>query len=277
MPRRLPAHRCRRERLLHHDQRLPVVPQRLLRARRSTRFSKAQLAAGAASVTMLHFDTSGMVNAPSDAGRRSRASRSGRLSRPGRSSTAGNGGTEYFLSSNAGDEAHAARSPATAGTRTSNQLVVWTLTNTVSLNTASPALSLSNKMLTVGQYGDPAEAAAARLGHGRPATTSRRATASTTRRRRRSPASAAGGCCSVREPAHNEVISRPDSNDTRMQQVMYANGKLWGALDTALNPDGGPAAGRHRLVRRQPERREDRATRATSERPATTSRTRPSA
>jgi hypothetical protein len=24
------------------------------------------------------------------------------------------------------------------------------------------------------------------------------------------------------------------------QQVIYANGKLWGALDTALNPDGGP-------------------------------------
>ena len=24
-----------------------------------------------------------------------------------------------------------------------------------------------------------------------------------------------------------------------MQQVMFANGKLWGALDTALNPDGG--------------------------------------
>jgi hypothetical protein len=42
------------------------------------------------------------------------------------------------------------------------------------------------------------------------------------------------------EPAHNEVISRPDSNDTRMQQVMYANGKVWGALDTAINPDGGP-------------------------------------
>jgi hypothetical protein len=42
------------------------------------------------------------------------------------------------------------------------------------------------------------------------------------------------------EPAHNEVISRPDSNDSRMQQVMYANGKVWGALDTALNPDAGP-------------------------------------
>ena len=36
-----------------------------------------------------------------------------------------------------------------------------------------------------------------------------------------------------------EVVARPDSNDTRMQQVTYANGKLWGALDTALNPDGG--------------------------------------
>src|SRR5207244_1744465 len=44
----------------------------------------------------------------------------------------------------------------------------------------------------------------------------------------------------VGQPAHNEVISRPDSNDTRMQQVDFANGKLWGALDTALNPGGGP-------------------------------------
>ena len=109
-------------------------------------------------------------------------------------------------------------------------------------------------MLTVGPVRDPAEAAAARLGHA-PATLRRRATASTTRRRRRSPASAAGGCSFGGQPAHNEVISRPDSNDTRMQQVMYANGKLWGALDTALNPDGGAAAGRHRLVHRQPERR----------------------
>jgi hypothetical protein len=25
-----------------------------------------------------------------------------------------------------------------------------------------------------------------------------------------------------------------------MQQVFYANGKVWGALDTAVNPDGGP-------------------------------------
>jgi hypothetical protein len=25
-----------------------------------------------------------------------------------------------------------------------------------------------------------------------------------------------------------EVVASPDSNDTRMQQVTYANGKLWG-------------------------------------------------
>jgi hypothetical protein len=44
----------------------------------------------------------------------------------------------------------------------------------------------------------------------------------------------------VGEPPHDEVVSRPDSNDTRMQQVTFANGKLWGALDTSINPDGGP-------------------------------------
>ena len=45
------------------------------------------------------------------------------------------------------------------------------------------------------------------------------------------------------EPAHNEVISTPDSNDTRMQQVMYANGKLWGALDSAVTVGGENRAG----------------------------------
>jgi hypothetical protein len=49
--------------------------------------------------------------------------------------------------------------------------------------------------------------------------------------------------CVVSAAAHAkgpEVVSSPDSNDTRMQQVIYVNGKLWGALDTALNLDGGP-------------------------------------
>ena len=36
------------------------------------------------------------------------------------------------------------------------------------------------------------------------------------------------------EPSHTEVETQLDSNDTRMQQVTYAAGMLWGALDTAL-------------------------------------------
>jgi hypothetical protein len=45
------------------------------------------------------------------------------------------------------------------------------------------------------------------------------------------------------EPAHTEVVSRPDSSDTRMQQVMFANGKLWGAFGTAVSVGGGNRAG----------------------------------
>ena len=41
----------------------------------------------------------------------------------------------------------------------------------------------------------------------------------------------------------NEVESHLDSNDTRMQQVTFANGKLWGALDTALTINGVNKAG----------------------------------
>jgi len=32
------------------------------------------------------------------------------------------------------------------------------------------------------------------------------------------------------DPFAPEVISHLDSNDTRMQQVWYANGKVWGPL-----------------------------------------------
>jgi hypothetical protein len=38
-----------------------------------------------------------------------------------------------------------------------------------------------------------------------------------------------------------ELIGRPDTNDTRMQEVMYANGKIWGSLDTAVSFDNNPA------------------------------------
>src|SRR6266545_4066400 len=197
--------------------------------------SKAQLAAGAASVTVTHIDTSGMVNATSPVAQTEPGFTVWPAQSPGTNSfQLANNGTEYFLSSNAGDEA-----AGTAFTGSSTNLIVWTLKNTASLNSVSPSLSLSNKVLDVGQYGIPPKQQQA--GSGTPATvdTPQGYCINDTR----TSTTAGVGCWRLLfnppPPAHNEVISRPDSNDTRMQQVMYANGKLWGALDTALNPDGG--------------------------------------
>ncbi|MGE5735310.1 MAG: hypothetical protein ACM34E_09500 [Acidobacteriota bacterium] len=195
---------------------------------------KAQLASGAASVTLVHFDTTGAVNAKSPVAQTEPGFTVWPAQSPGTNSfDLSAGGTEYFLSSNAGEEA-----AGDAFTGTSTDLVVWTLTNTSSLNTASPALSLSTKVLTVGQYGIPPKQQ--QPGSGTLATI---ATAQGFCINDTTTATLAGTGCwrllFVGEPAHDEVISRPDSNDTRMQQVMYANGRLWGALDTALNPDAG--------------------------------------
>jgi hypothetical protein len=199
--------------------------------------SKAQLAAGAAGINMQHIDTFGTVNVPSDAGSTQPGFTVWPAQSPGTSSFNLNaGGTENFLSSNATDEANNPVS-GTAGPRTSTQLIVWSLINTSSLNSA-PSLSLNSKVLTVNQYGVPPKQQ--QPGSGTLATTD-------------TPLgfciddtttvlfNGQTGCWRLLfggEPAHTEVISRPDSNDTRMQQVTYANGKLWGALDTALNPDG---------------------------------------
>jgi len=197
--------------------------------------SKAQLAAGAASVNVVHIDTSGMVNAPSDAGPTQPGFTVWPAQSPGTQFNSDNGGTEYFMSSNAADEAtHPVA--GTGGNYVSSQVVVWTLSNTSSLNSASPALNLSTRLLASELYAGPpkqkqpgsgtAPGTAVPQGHCINDTTT---------------STIAGvGCWRLLVGAPgNEVISRPDSNDTRMQQVMYANGKLWGALDTAINPDGG--------------------------------------
>src|SRR5207247_3850971 len=113
-------------------------------------------------------------------------------------------------------------------------------TNTSSLNSA-PALSLSNKVLTVGQYGVPPKQQQPGSGAAPTADVPQGLCLND-----KSTKTVAGpGCWQllVSRTAHNasglEVVASPDSNDTRMQQVTFANGKLWGALDTALNPDGG--------------------------------------
>ena len=199
---------------------------------------KAALAAGAASVTLVHIDTSGLVNAPSDAG----SKQPGFTVWPAQTPDPGqfnlsNGGTEYFMSSNAADEATHPKAGC-CGNYTSTQLVVWTLTNTTSLNSATPSLGLSNRLVSVNQYALPPRQT--QPGSGSLVTID--APQGYCINDTTTPTIAGLGCWRLLvapEPAHNEVVSRPDGNDTRMQQVTYANGKLWGALDTAVNPNGG--------------------------------------
>ena len=202
-------------------------------------FSKAQLAAGAANVTVVHIDTFGAVALPSDAG----PTQPGFTVWPAQSPNAqsfhgGHGGTEFFMSSNAADEAtHPVA--GTGGNYTSSQIIVWTLTNTSSLDSATPALDLSTKVINVGQYAIPPKQTQPGSGALPTTTTPQGYCINDT-----TTVTIAGtGCWRLLfggQPANNEVVSSPDSNDTRMQQVMFANGKLWGALDTAINPDGGP-------------------------------------
>jgi hypothetical protein len=203
--------------------------------------SKAQLAAGASSVTTQHIDTSGMVDAPSQAGPTQPGFTLWPAQAPNGQFNMSDNGTEYFLSSNAGDEA---TNPVTGtgGLHMSTQLIVWTLRNTASLNSSSPAVSLSNRILTVGQYGVPprqqqpgsGSAPGTDVPQGHCLNDETTVTISGTGCWRLLIASA-----TVHNATKPEVVTRIDSNDTRMQQVMWANGKLWGALDTALNPDGG--------------------------------------
>jgi hypothetical protein len=203
--------------------------------------SKAQLAAGAASVTVQHINTYGTVNAPSDAGSTQPGFTLWPAQSPGTSFNGDNGGTEYLMSSNAADEAQKPVSGA-AGSRTSNQLVVWSLTNTSSLNTASPAVGLSNQVIPAEQYGVPPKQQQPGSGSAPDTTVPQGHCLNDTTTLLFNGAT---GCWQllVGPTAHAagaEVVAKPDSNDTRMQQVMWANGKLWGSLDTAINPDNGP-------------------------------------
>ena len=101
-----------------------------------------------------------------------------------------NGGTEYFLSALAGV------APTETGndTGSAKRIVAWAVTNTSSLDTASPALSLTAKTVNSKTYTVPpkAEQKPARRRFG---------TASTTPPSRRPSARAAGTCCSSRSPS----------------------------------------------------------------------------
>jgi hypothetical protein len=188
-------------------------------------FSKQALARNDAAVLVTQLDTTGAV----------RGSQAGFTVWPAEATNSdfntSAGGTEYFLSSNAADEVNPLL------TRTSRDLIVWTLTNTRSLG-STPDISLETKVLKVGRYAAP-PGANQKAGNTPLADclndTSVQVSATLF------------GCWRLAvtvEPAHNQVESQSiDTNDTRMQQVTYAGGVLYGALDTAVKVKGKNEAG----------------------------------
>ncbi len=90
-----------------------------------------------------------------------------------------------------------------------NRLVVWALTNTASLSTPTPALQITNAVVNTEVYGAPPSA------QQKPGATPL--------------------ADSVRN--HEELVA---SNDDRLQQVVFAGGKLWTALSSVVKPDNGP-------------------------------------
>ena len=121
---------------------------------------------------------------------------------PGDTFESANGGTEYFLSA------------LDFNGTTDNRIAVWNLTNTSSLAT-TPLLTMTSSLVTTVTYGQP------------PAVTQK--TGSTPQI---DYLKATG--------QSNEHLSLLNSNDDRMNQVVYAHGNLWGAVNTAIKGPSGP-------------------------------------
>ncbi len=136
------------------------------------------------------------------------------------------GGTEYFLSSIGGDGSESGNTAPSA-----SKIVTWALTNTSSLNTATPTLKLSSAFTGVEPYAMP-NGSTQKDG---PAPL-RDCINDTTVVTPFGP-----GCWQYffgAEPAHTATTSKIDSGDGRMQQVTYFQGRLYGALATKVRVEG---------------------------------------
>lgn len=174
--------------------------------------SKQALVSGSASVNVVLFN-GGDPSIPAPAFTVWPAISSG-----GQYATA-HGGTEYLLSSDA----------VFYDSGTSNTIWVWSVSNTQAIDSAPSALALNVSPLTVQQYAVPSA-----LAHQKPGSTPLR------------DCFALPSCASLLGypsfvyPAPRDMAV----NDSRMQQVSYANGKLWGTLDTdVLLGDGSHGSG----------------------------------
>ncbi len=145
---------------------------------------------------------------------------------PGDQFDTDNGGSEFFLSSDA----------VFSNDGTSNNILLWTMSNTSSLNSATPAPGLSISTVAVDTYAVPPRAK--QPAGDRPlsqciADTVIRPNCNTT----------VAGIGSHNNATFGPPNGRLNSNDSRMQQVAFANGRVWGALDTAVNVGGQDRAG----------------------------------
>ena len=187
-------------------------------------FSKAQLAAHPASINVTLVQNLSVDGSPGFTVWPA-------TSPAGQYSTEANG-TEYLLSTIAGDGSETGNPTGTA-----RRIGMWAITNTATLNTAAPALGITSRLTNSETYVFPPKSdqkpGDIPLGECINNTTS--------------PTPFGPGCWQILfnppEPAHDEVESKPDSNDTRMQQTWYVNGTIWGATDTAVWVDGQFKAG----------------------------------
>lgn len=181
-------------------------------------FSKAQLVALPDTLNVTVLETRDAV-APGEPGRGLWPAVS-----PDHQFEHGANGTEYFLSSDANALVNQA-------TMASDHLIVWALTNTESLDCATPALTLRRTLVPVDPYRVPPlsdqKAGPFPLGQCINDTTT--------------PTPLGLGCWRLlfpTEPEHNEVEGQLDSSDSRVLTLTFADGKLWGALDTGVTVGG---------------------------------------
>ena len=191
-------------------------------------FSKADLTSGAATPSMVSFEGPALGPfrsftvwpAISPAGQASDAS----------------GGTEFFLSSTLGDGSETGNTAASE-----NRIGVWAITNTSSLDSGSPDLRLSNKLIRADTYTMPPKATQ-KDGPTplRDCLNDRSAMFGT------DPVLGDLGCWALfvdAVPTSVEVLSNLDSSDTRMNQVVYTGGRLYGAVGTGVKVGGSTRAG----------------------------------
>jgi len=152
---------------------------------------------------------------------------------PGQAYDNDNGGTEFFLSSDAAEEAG-------NSTGSSDTIGLWAITNSSSLDTAHPDLNLSSRALSSEPYGVPPLSDQPSSGTQDPSQNWPLGQCLNIDACFQTFLSAPG---ETEDPYKPEVIGQLDSNDSRMQQVYYANGKVWGALDTRMSVGGKEQAG----------------------------------